>query len=166
MAPPPSRPHRKWVPKAVMDKLTSPKAEVSAEDFARISWQSAECLLPLDLLRPPRKPVSRSGRLRQRHRSKRQVWRTANGMINLSDSLYNGTLVTHKGSAELALSSRCRTAKRLATEATLREASQYARDRRSFHSTGGHHRPLEAVVKGLARDTSGYFHKLSKVHSL
>ena len=84
-------------------------------------------------------------------------------MITSTNSLYRGTPKAHNSRPEFQLSDRCRAAKQLAIQATLREASMFARDRRKFVLTGGHHQPIEAVIKGLAKGTNGYSHKLSKV---
>ena len=132
------------------DQLSSINGKVDAATFAAVSWNSGDSLLPLSLPAPPRKPSSRSGRLRQSHRQKRQVWRIAVGMINLSNSLFNGDLGAHNRKPSIPPSDQCKAARQLAVEATLREASAFARDRRRFFLTGGHRRPMETLIKGLA----------------
>ena len=83
-------------------------------------------------------------------------------MINLSNSLFNGDLGAHNRKPSIPPSDQCKAARQLAVEATLREASAFARDRRRFFLTGGHRRPMETLIKGLARDTNGYFHRIAK----
>ena len=145
-----------------MDELNSPKTKISAKVFARLSWQAREALLPLDLPRQPLKPASRSGKLRQRHHNKRQTWRVAVGMVKLQNALHSGTLATQNSNPGYALSDRCRKAKQLALSASLSKAGAFARDHRNFRSTGGHHRPLQSMVKNLVQDSAGYFTSRAK----
>jgi hypothetical protein len=136
---------------------TADPSELVAENF-RSRWGLSENLLPLELPARPVKPSSTSARLRRRHKWKMQTWKIAVGMVKLINGLDAGTHGAHRP-FDLSLSAEALKTRELASQALLREAALFAKERRSFSQgkTGAHQSSsLEALVKGCAVDEDGY----------
>ena len=127
---------------------------------------------PLPLARPcmPQKPRSRSGRLRQRHRGKRQIWRAMVAQTSFVNGLHSGDFITHDRPRNSQLSDATSRAQKLAAEEIRMLSTQLVRDRRCFYMSGGRHplprsgttrfnSELQSLVKNLTFDASSYARK-------
>ena len=162
-AAPPSVAKPRWVPKLAGSSVT-------ASSFGQSAWENMQSLVPLPPRAPPVKPRSRSGRLRQRFRNRKQAYRIGSGLIALINTLHTGSADTCKASRFSHRSQSTREAQELALRSLFSEAASFARDRRNF-STGGHHSShfsgacsasssfeveLRRLVKNLKQDSDGY----------
>ena len=131
---------------------------------------SVQSPLPLALPRMPLKPRSRSGKLRQRHRGKRQIWRAMVAQTCFINGLHSGDLNPHDRPRNLQLSDAASRAQKLAAEEIRVLSTQLVRDRRCFYMSGGRRtlpRPgtsrfnseLQSLVKNLTFDSSSYARK-------
>ena len=121
-------------PFAARPKLVPKRAAntCNAEQFGQSAWDNVQSPLPLAKIPAPMKPRSRSGRLRQRFRNRKQAWRIGSGLISLINALHTGSMDTSKASHSYHLSETTREAQQLAQRSLLAEAALCARDRRIF----------------------------------
>ena len=136
-----------------------------ADSFAKQTWAHEESILPLPPLSMPRKSSSRSGRIRQRFRYKKQVWRSAAGAFSLVNGLSTGDLRSQPSCLSKHLSPEVKQAQSLAISNLVGQVATFVRDRRRFGVTGGHRseKELLALVKGLKKDAGGYVRHHSKI---
>ena len=129
-----------------------------------------ECPIPSDVPNHPRKPASRSGRLRQRFRGKLQIWRQASAQVVFINILHSGSHHAHERPRCHPLSSTARMSQTLALEKIWGSASSFVRDRRGFLS-GGHraspsmsqdrfHVDLRSLVKNIKCNAGEYARKV------
>ena len=111
------------------------------------------------------KPVSLSSRLRQRFKRKLQVWRLANDLISLVNSLDVGCMTKAQNyiSNEHVSTDRVRAAQSDAVSRFLAEARDFARVRRQFEVGTGAQSATLQIVKA-ACEAEGYA-RISRAHA-